>query len=472
MDRNQLENLIKQGESHTSEFKATASLFKPAFLTACGFLNGDGGVVLIGVKNNGEIHGQDVTDNTRQEIAREIKKIEPPAQGQIGIKFVPTQENKFVIALEVLKGGHAPYTYDGRPYERIQSTTARMPQQRYDQLVAIRFKANFTWESLIAEKHTIDSLDHNLIFGVVRKAVEVDRMPEEALRQDIPKLLNSLDLLVDGHLKNAAVVLFGKKFLSDYPQCQLKLARFKGLDKTEFLDSDIVYGNLFTLLDRAMLFIRRHLPLAARIEDGKLERVETPIIPFSAIREAIINSLCHRDYSSRSGSIALAIFDDRMFVSNDGGVVPGSSIEKIKTGFSKPINPLISDVLYRCNLIEKWGRGIPGIINTCIAADDPEPDFLWDSFEFKITFAFPTTIKPPIIFSDEMKSDLTKRQNEIINILSGVDELKLKDILDRLEEKAFERSLRRDLSQLKELNIIDMRGRGRAVVWYLVPEAD
>lgn len=186
MNLKQVEILATQGESPSLEYKASTAQLKAAFETICGYLNGNGGVVLIGVKNNGQILGQDVTDNTLQEIAREVKKIEPPAQGQIEIQIIPTKNGKSLIVLKAHKGQHAPYTFDGRPFERIQSTTSRMPQQRYDQLVAHRIQISFSWEMLIAEGYTVDSLDRDLILGVIRKSVEVERMPEQALRQDIP----------------------------------------------------------------------------------------------------------------------------------------------------------------------------------------------------------------------------------------------------------------------------------------------
>jgi ATP-dependent DNA helicase RecG len=126
-------------------------------------------------------------------------------------------------------------------------------------------------------------------------------MPEEALRQSFPQLLAALQLLKNQRLNNAAIVLFAKKMSADYLQCQLKIARFKGVNRESFLDSDLVYGDVFELLERGMLFVQRHLPLAGRIEDGHIERIETPLTPFKAIREALINALCHRDYSERGG---------------------------------------------------------------------------------------------------------------------------------------------------------------------------
>ena len=209
---------------------------------------------------------------------------------------------------------------------------------------------------------------------------------------------------------------------------------------------------------------------AAKIEEGKLERVETPIIPFDAIREAIINSLCHRNYSDIGGSIGLAIYDNRMEIFNNGGLSPEIAIEKIKSGFSKPPNPLIADVLYRCNLIEKWGRGVPKMISSCKAAHDPEPEFIVDEVEFKVIFMFPTPINPPHVLIgtlDEHLAALNKRQREIIQMLSHVSELKPKDIIDGLSEPTTERTLRRDLAGLRALNIIGTQGSGRAVIWFL-----
>src|SRR5258708_4666893 len=102
MDIDQVTALIKQGESDNLEFKKSTAQLKAAFETSCAFLNRNGGVVLIGVKDDGQIVGQDVADSTRLEIAREIKKIEPPAH--IDVHYVPIKDGKFVIVLEVILG--------------------------------------------------------------------------------------------------------------------------------------------------------------------------------------------------------------------------------------------------------------------------------------------------------------------------------------------------------------------------------
>lgn len=464
-----LKSLVKQGESDTVEFKKTTARLNAIFETVCSFLNNKGGVVLIGVTDKGDLVGQDVTDSTRREIANELAKIEPPAQIEIG--YISIQNHKKVIVIKAPSGKQAPYSYDGRPYQREQSVTKRMPQQRYDQLIAHRFRFNFTWDELEARDYGVNDLDHELILRTVRQAVETERMPEEALRQSVPKILEALELSKDGQLNNASIVLFGKKMQPHYAQCQLKMARFKGVDRNEFIDNDLIYGNCFQLLEKGMLFIRRHLPVAARIEPGKLQRVETPLIPYEAIREALINALCHRDYTERGGCIGLAIYDDRMEIFSHGGLLPGVTIKKIKSGFSQPRNYKIADVFYRCRLIEKWGRGIPKIIASCKKEHDPEPEFFADNLEFKITFKFPVSIKPPIVLIDEQSEKLlkiTERQREILEILRSHQELKMREILAKLKHPPAERTLRDDLAALKALGIIKSEGHAKTSVWFLV----
>lgn len=469
----QLKDLVASGESHQLEFKKSTGLLKAAFESLCAFLNTNGGTVLIGVTNNGEIVGQEVTDQIQQTISNEINKLEPPET--IDVQYVPLPNSDvYVIVLKVQSNAHKPYVYEGRPFLREQTVTRRMSQQLYDRLVTQRLQLNFSWERMPTQGYSVDDLDHDTIEGVVRKAVETGRMPEEALRQDMPKLLESLDLMNEGQLTNAAIVLFGKKVTPNYPQCHLQLARFKGLDRTEFMDIDQVHGNVFILMEKAMVFVRRHLPIAAKIIPGQLERVETPLIPFNAIREVLYNAFCHRDYTIYGGSIGVAIYDDRMEIFSHGALPVDATIEKIKVGFSKRRNPIIADVFYRCNLIEKWGRGIQKIISSCLEANDPEPEFFADALEFKVTFRFPRSMKPPVyeIGSETSvtKHHLSKRQQEIVMILLKGGDLPSKDILSKLTTLIPERTLRYELSLLKDKGVVDTKGHTHSKTWFVVKD--
>jgi ATP-dependent DNA helicase RecG len=134
-------------------------------------------------------------------------------------------------------------------------------------------------------------------------------------------------LRAEGRLLRAAVVLFGRRLMPDYPQCALRMARFKGTTKTEFLDNRQLHGHAFHILDEAMHFILRNIPIAGRIEAGKLERQDAPLYPPLALREALVNALCHRDYAIAGGAVNVASIraHPSAFFSGLGSIEPAIS---------------------------------------------------------------------------------------------------------------------------------------------------
>ena len=192
-----------------------------------------------------------------------------------------------------------------------------MPQSVYQRLLIERDQKNHRWETGIAINYQLEDLNADEIMRTIRQGAEARRVPEYQ-GEDVVSILDKLGLRKDGHLLNGAVVLFGKKFLPDFTQGQLRLARFKGIDKSEFIDQNLLMGNAFYLLDEALIFLRRHLPVAAKVQPNSLERKEDPLFPFEALREALVNAFCHRVYSNPGGAVSVAIFDDRLEIWNDG----------------------------------------------------------------------------------------------------------------------------------------------------------
>ncbi len=178
MTLKQLESLIKQGESETLEFKKTTGTLKDAMATVCSFLNSKrGGTILIGVKDDGTILGQDVSDETRQELAVEIKKIEPFIM--IHVEYMQLKTKKIVIVISVNPDLRAPYMYDGRSFMRVQSTTSRMTNEQYEY---IYHKNNpHRWGSFTNNSCTINDLDKTRIKDVIRLGIVHKRIPADAI---------------------------------------------------------------------------------------------------------------------------------------------------------------------------------------------------------------------------------------------------------------------------------------------------
>lgn len=343
MTLTELESLVAEskGEWERIEFKKTTGELHGGMQTLCGFLNGSGGKVFFGVTNPGKIQGQDMTDPTFQEVANAIRKLEPPAW--IEQIRVPISGTKEVLILQTTVHADGPYTFDGRPYTRIGNTTSRMPQPEYQRRLLARNASQHRWENQTAERYTLGDLDMEEVERTLRAAVHQGRL--EQAPSDPVEALDRFRLRADGPLFQAAVVLFGRKQMPDYPQCGIRLARFKGLDKTEFLDQRQLHGHAFQLLDEAMHFILRNIPIAGRIESGKLERTDTPLYPPLALREALVNALCHRDYSIAGGAVSVAIYDDRLEVISTGLLPVGITVADLKRDHaSAPPNPLIAGV--------------------------------------------------------------------------------------------------------------------------------
>lgn len=163
---------------------------------------------------------------------------------------------------------------------------------------------------------------------------------------------------------NAAVLLFGKDPQRFFVEAQLKCGRFKGTDSVDFQDEQTYEGPILHQLNEAMGFIGRNTRRAYRIS-GSPEREVIPEYPADALREALINALCHRHYAA-VGTIQVRIYDDRIEVWNPGHLPPDLTVRKLyHRHASYPGNPLIAHALYRARLIEHWGTGTVRIIGAC-----------------------------------------------------------------------------------------------------------
>ena len=431
-----IKQLTAEKENEKVEFKETTGQLERGMETLCAFLNGEGGTVLFGVTDKGKIIGQDLSDKTKREIAEAINRLEPTAAVQIS--YVPLQDSeKKVITFHVEDARlNRPLCYKGRAYMRVESVTTTMPQSRYNELLIQREEIRHGWETYPNTDLKLTDQDETEIRKTVRLGVECGRLPETT-GSDISTILEKLEVLENGVLKNAAAVLFAKKKLAHYPQNLLRLARFKGTDKTVFIDNQRVHGNLFQLLDVAMSFIFKHLSLSGTTDT--LEREEHLEIPYKAIREAVINALCHRSYRDAGGSVAIAIYDDRVEIENPGSFPSGWDMKRIKSEHgSKPRNPLIADTLYIRKVLESWGRGINLMIEECQKSGLPEPEYQIAVDELKLIFRHKVTGQE----AGQVTGQVTGQEagqvtGQVMLLVSalGNDVLSLKEIMERLSLK-------------------------------------
>ncbi|MFC3196264.1 ATP-binding protein [Parapedobacter deserti] len=232
-------------------------------------------------------------------------------------------------------------------------------------------KSGRSWEDIPVPGATADDLDIDTIQSFLKKAISKDRIPASAAEEDIMLLMKRLNLLTkDGELTHAAILLFGKRPYALSPTTSFKIGRF-GKSSSDLLFQDIIETNLLTMIEKIMDKLKDRY-LIRPISYKGLERMEPLEYPEPALREAILNSIIHKDHSSTW--IFLRVYDDRLHLWNPGILPEELTVEELKQEHSSyPRNRNIAGVFFKAGYVEAWGRGTNDIIKACKEAGLPEP---------------------------------------------------------------------------------------------------
>lgn len=478
MTYNELIQLIATDETRTLELKKTTGELVAGMHSLCAMLNSDGGHVVFGIAPTSlRVLGQNVTDNTRKEIGREIRKIEPAVNMAVDYVPLPDADDKFVIVLHADKERfvETPYVYDGKPYYKLESTTVQMPQQMYDNMLRRRDADRYHWDAQICETHTIADLDEELIRRVVRNGINNGRIHASAAGDTVEQLLDRFELLKDGKLINAAVALFAKK-ANEYPQIELALGCFRGTSKNIFVDGKFAKGNLFTMLDAGITFLMNNLKIGGEVVG--LLREEKLELPIMAMREALINALCHRQFERTLANVELAIYDDRVEMTNPGCLPTEIPVEKIKEPHrSYPRNKAIAQVLYQTAYLERWGTGVARILEICKEYGVPEPE--WSATDYDVTVTFRRQAEQSS--ADGEKNDenctkdcikeLTDRQRVMLDIIANDCTITAQKIAQKIAQKGYaagQRTIMTELSTLQTLGYLTREGGRKDGRWVVI----
>ena len=455
-DQNQIVEWAASGESETLELKQSTGQRREAAKAVCGMLNHRGGRVLFGVEPNGRVLGQEMSDHTIEEVAQELGEIDPPVFPNI--ERVDLSAGRAVLVVSVSTGQGQPYSYHGQAYRRVGNTNQAMTRDEYNRMLFERLHSERRWEDEPAKGWTVDDLDYAEILRIVEEAIRRGRAEDPGVR-DPRELLRGLGLMREDTLLRAAAVLFGRaaQLEADYPQCMLRVARFRSVDRTEFLDNRQFHGNAFHLLRQAERFLRETLPVAGRVIPNLFERVDDPLS-----RCARRWRMPFRDYAIGGGSVAVAVYDDRLEVTSSGTLHFGLTTEALfEPHESLPWNPLLARVFFRAGIIESWGRGTIKMVETVEQAGLPKPEI--EDAGGCITVRFrPSRYVPP----RRVGRDVTERQRTILTFLDQASRgLALREILSKLGGTATERQVREDLRILRTLGLASPSGHGRGARW-------
>lgn len=420
-----IETIVHRDENRVMEAKQTTGELVAGMQSGCAFLNTEGGWLFFGIHPTKlTILGQAVADRTRQEIAWEMRKFSPTIDLAAQYIDVPDRPGMQVIAIWFPAPivDTPPYTYDGRPFYKVENTTMLMPRDIFDDRLRQSDPKKFSWELAPCARATMEDIDTNTLTEAINGGIAKGRIPASAASAvTIQERLSPFRVLLDNDvLTNGAIALFGRDPYKFFFHCRIRLARFEGVIMDKFRDQLVLDGNLFQQLQAIENFCRKHMFMSGDQDQFDSKNVLT--VPLKVVREAALNLLIHRTWWSEGSVPSVNIFDDRVEFMNPGAFPRGTKPEDFrKRPHSVLVNEIIANALFKSGVSEGWGRGILDIFTLCKAAGMPEPEYDFVTNFVCLTIRFKNPLVPYV--SGELNGALNGELNGAINdALKGLSE--------------------------------------------------
>ncbi|MCL2670953.1 MAG: helix-turn-helix domain-containing protein [Clostridiales bacterium] len=378
---NDLSVILSEGESFTAEFKESVDKSLPS--EVCALANASGGRVFIGVDDGGRVVGTDTSNAARSRIQDTISKIEP--QLNVNMEIAGN-----IIILTVPEGRHKPYSCPAGFYLRSGPNSQKL--ERDSILEFFQNEGRVRYDEIVREDLPIGECFNEMAYN---RYIRMAKISDVLARDAILRNLNCAKSLGGRLCFTNAGALFFRKNDEDvlFRHAGIVCALYKGKDKAYVLDAKELNGDIVSNVDDAMIFLKKHLRISFKIEG--LQRENILELPEDALREAVVNAVCHRDYFEKGARCMVEIYDDRVEITSPGGVCKGITPENFGT-ISITRNSLIASMFYRIHYIEQMGTGIMRMKNAARAAQVAEPAFELSGF-FKATFkrnAIDQTVTP------------------------------------------------------------------------------
>ncbi len=403
------------------------------------FANSKGGVIYIGINDDGTVKG---LSNAKKDLEALSGMIRDGIKSDLSLYTnmeIQNYDGKEVIVLKIMDAPNKPYYLadKGIKSSGVFFRHGNVSAPASDEMIKQLIKNNH--DSFENEM----SSNQDLHFSYIQEIFKNKNIPFNKTKYKTLKIVNE-----DNYFTNLGLLL------SDECPFTIKCAIFEGNTKITFKDRREFNGSVIKQLEDALQFLSLVNKMHGTIV--KYTRYDVWDYPEYAIRESILNAIIHRNYNF-SGSILISVFDNRIEVVSLGGLVSGITINDILSGVSQPRNENLANIFYRLGYVESYGTGI-GRMTDIYEDFDMKPDFIPLDNSFKV-------VLPNINYKSPEENNSDKQIIEIINFLKKNKKIRRQNI-DELLKVSATRS-KEILSQLIEANIIEKVGSGRSVYYIL-----
>lgn len=373
--------LIAQGENQSLEFKSAQVQSESLAKEMVAFANSEGGLILLGVEDDGAISGLPVAEKNFEEWVANVARQNVVPGLDASINRVE-QDGKAILVIDIPKGSDKPYqTRQNQFLIRIGSTNRTATQGELMRL--FQQSGMFHFDLQPVERTSITDLNFTKLDQYF-SMYEIDFSKEE----DKVRILQNTDILSEsGQVTVGGLLMFGINPQRYLYNASITFAHFVGDDLgEELLDKQVVTGTLDIQVDTALAIIKNHIRQPSRIEGTKtVDQVFQ--YPEKVFRELLVNACVHRDYSIHGSRTRVFMFDDRIEFMSPGRLPNSVSIEKAKLGVSFARNPVILKFMENLRYIDKMGRGLPMVYRTATNAGK-FVEFSEFGEEFKVVLGF------------------------------------------------------------------------------------
>lgn len=416
---------------------------KDILKTVIAFANTSGGKIYIGIDDDGKVLGVQKLDTDILKLSNSIRDSIKPDITLFASILVEKIDGKDVIVVDVQKGASSPYYLTDKGIlpsgVYVRQGASSVPATDATILKMIRDTDGDNFEEL-------RSLNQNLDFVFLKKEFEDANIKLEHSQM---RTFNIID--EDGLYTNLGLLL------SEQCPHTIKAAVFEGSTKEIFKDRFEFSGSLLKQMKDVYSFLNRYNRTNSEITG--LKRTDTREYPEIALREALLNSIVHKEYSYSSSTL-ISVFDDKIEIVTIGGLTKGLNEDDIMLGVSILRNRNLANIFYRLKLIEAYGTGIPKIIES-YNEYNVKPKIEISSNAFKITL--PNTLKEKSI--SKLEKNLSDKEYLIVNMLKENEYIKRTDI-----EKNLSISSSMAIKLLRNMvdnSIIEKLGKGKNVIYRL-----
>jgi len=415
----------------------------------CGFANANGGKIIIGKNDEGEIIGLNNAKKLLEDIPNKVRDILGII---VEVNLHQTKKGEFI---EIIVDPQ-PYAvnYKGQYFIRSGSTKQELKGIALDKFLLE--KKGKTWDSVLIPEINVNELKNETFEFFKKKASISKRIDESVLAESNKNILENLQLIEKSKLKRASILLFHPAPEKIVTGAYIKIGYFQS--DTELIYQDEIHGNLFEQIEKAIEILFTKYIKALISYDG-IHRVETYEYPKDAIREALLNAIAHKDYAY-GYPIQISVYDNKLMIWNEGKLPENWTVEKLfQKHSSKPRNPDIANAFFRSGYIEAWGRGTIKIIEQSKKHGLPIPEFNNEGSDFWVIF------KKDFI-NKEYLENLNLNERQIKAVLYVKEKGKISNKEYQILNKCSRNTATNDLSELLENEILISSGKKGAGSFY------